>query len=406
MEYFSVQLANGIRLVHQYVDSPVAHCGVIINTGSRDEAPQEQGMAHFIEHTIFKGTTKRKSFHILSRLEDVGGEMNAYTTKEETAVHASFLAEYYPRTIELFSDILINSTFPENELKKEKEVVIDEINSYNDSPSELIYDEFEELIFEGHPIGRNILGTPDNVREFTRGDILKFMETNYNTNEMVICSVGNITGKRFYHLVERYFGPYPANPRSFKRPLFTGYTPKIKSVDKETFQAHCLIGGPAYDIYHPNRIGLVLLNSVLGGQSGNSRLNLSLRERNGIAYNLETSYTAYSDTGNIAIYFGTDKDNLDKAVSLIKREIRTLREKLLGSIQIGKAKKQLVGQLAMSQENHEDLMMTLGKSFLIYGNMEGLEAVYKKINAITAEQIMAIANEVLDFDQLSILIFK
>jgi predicted Zn-dependent peptidase len=406
MEYFSAQLPNGIRLVHQYVDSPVAHCGIIINTGSRDEAPQEQGLAHFIEHTIFKGTLKRKSFHILSRLDDVGGEMNAYTTKEETAIHASFLAEYYDRTIELFSDILINSTFPEHELKKEIDVIIDEINSYNDSPSELIFDEFEELIFEGHPIGRNILGTPENVSLFTREDIQRFMARNYNTDQMVICSVGNITGKRFFHLAERYFSQFPDNRRKFNRTKFAGYTPQLKSIEKDTFQAHCLIGGLAYDVLHDNRIGLVLLNSVLGGQSGNSRLNLSLRERNGIAYNLESNYTAYSDTGTITIYFGTDKDNLDKAITLIKREIKILQEKLLGDIQMSKAKKQLVGQLAMSQENHEDLMLTLGKSFLIYNKMEGLDVIYNKINALTPSQIRDIANEILDFEKLSVLIYK
>ena len=203
MEYFSALLPNGIRLVHQRVDSPVSHCGIIINTGSRDEELTEQGMAHFIEHTIFKGTLKRKSFHILSCLEDVGGEMNAYTTKEETAIHASFLTEYYQRTIELFSDILINSTFPDQELMKEQDVIIDEINSYNDSPSELIFDEFEELVFEGHPIGRNILGTPEKVKAFTREDIQRFMAKNYNTDQMVICSVGNISGKRFFQLAER-----------------------------------------------------------------------------------------------------------------------------------------------------------------------------------------------------------
>jgi predicted Zn-dependent peptidase len=218
--------------------------------------------------------------------------------------------------------------------------------------------------------------------------------------------VGNITGKRFYHLAEKYFSPLPSNPRTFQRPKFNGYVARIKSVEKETFQAHCLIGGLAYNVLNPSRIGLVLLNSVLGGQSGNSRLNLSLRERNGIAYNLESSYTAYSDTGTITIYFGTDKDNLDKAISLIKREIRTLQDKLLGNIQISKAKKQLVGQLAMSQENHEDLMLTLGKSFLIYNRMEGLETIYKKINAITPEEIREVANEVLDFDRLSMLIYK
>jgi len=406
MEYFSAVLPNGIRLVHQYVDSPVSHCGIIINTGSRDEALSEQGMAHFIEHTIFKGTLKRKSFHILSRLEDVGGEMNAYTTKEETAIHASFLTEYYQRTIELFSDILINSTFPDQELKKEQDVIIDEINSYNDSPSELIFDEFEELIFEGHPIGRNILGTPENVKAFTREDIQCFMAKNYNTDQMVVCSVGKITGKQFFHLAERYFSIFPDNRRTFNRPLVTGYIPRFKSIEKETFQAHCLIGGLAYDVLHANRIALVLLNSILGGQSGNSRLNLALRERNGIAYNLESSYTAYSDTGTITIYFGTDKENLDKAISLIKREIKILQNKLLGDIQISKAKKQLVGQLAMSQENHEDLMLSLGKSFLIYNKMDDLDVLYKKINAVTTFQIMEIANEVLDFDKLSVLIYN
>jgi len=406
MEYFSALLPNGIRLVHQYVDSPVSHCGIIINTGSRDEEPHDQGMAHFIEHTIFKGTLKRKSFHILSRLEDVGGEMNAYTTKEETAIHASFLTEYYPRTIELFSDILINSTFPDQELKKEKDVIIDEINSYNDSPSELIFDDFEELIFEGHPIGRNILGTPENVKAFTREDIQRFMAGNYNTDQMVICSVGKITGNRFFQLAERYFGIFPVNLRTFNRPVFNGYTPRFKTIEKETFQAHCLIGGLAYNVFHPSRIGLGLLNSILGGQSGNSRLNLALRERNGIAYNLESSFTAYSDTGTITIYFGTDKENLDKAISLIKREIKILQTKLLGDIQLSKAKKQLVGQLAMSQENHEDLMLTLGKSILIYNKMEGLEVVYKKINAMTSSQIRDIANEILDFDKLSVLIYR
>jgi predicted Zn-dependent peptidase len=406
MEYFSSLLPNGIRLVHYYVDSPVAHCGIIINTGSRDEANTEQGIAHFIEHTIFKGTLKRKSFHILSRLDDVGGEMNAYTTKEETAIHASFLSEYYERTIELFSDILINSTFPDQELKKEKDVIIDEINSYNDSPSELIFDEFEELIFEGHPIGRNILGTPENVKSFTREDIQLFIAKNYNTDQMVICSVGNISDKRFFHLAERFFSHLPANPRTFSRQIFSGYTARFKSIEKETFQAHCVIGGLAYDSLHADRIGLVLLNSVLGGQSGNSRLNLALRERNGIAYNLESSYTAYSDTGTITIYFGTDKDNLEKAISLIKREINILQNKSLGNIQISKAKKQLVGQLAMAQENHEDLMLTLGKSFLIYNKMDGLDLIYKKINAVTPSQIMGIANQILDFEKLSVLIYK
>jgi predicted Zn-dependent peptidase len=232
------------------------------------------------------------------------------------------------------------------------------------------------------------------------------MAKNYNTDQMVICSVGNISGKRFYHLAERFFSRFPENRRDFSRPNFFGNSAKTKVVEKETFQSHCVIGSLAYDVFHRDRIGLVLLNSVLGGQSGNSRLNLALRERNGIAYNLESSYTSYSDTGTITIYFGTDKGNLDKAVSLIRREIGILQNKLLGDIQISKAKKQLVGQLAMSQENHEDLMLTLGKSFLTYNKMDGLDVIYKKINAVTPTQIMDIANDVLDFDKLSMLIYR
>lgn len=405
MEYFSSVLPNGIKVVHQYVDSPVAQCGIIINCGSRDEQPDEQGMAHFIEHTIFKGTKKRKSFHILSRLDDVGGEMNAYTTKEETAIHAAFLDQYYPRAVELISDILLNSTFPDSELKKEKEVIIDEINSYNDTPSELIFDDFENLLFDGHPLGRNILGLPDDIRRFERDDIKKFISRNYNTDQMVICSVGRISGQKFYHLAEHYFGSLASNPRKHLREKFTGYIPQIKTVEKTTFQAHCIIGGLAYDIYHPSRIGLILLNSILGGQSSNSRLNLTLRERNGIAYNLESSFTAYSDTGTITIYFGTDKENLDRAISLINKEIKTLQTKHLGSIQLSKAKKQLIGQLAMSQENHEDLMLTLGKSFLVYNKMEGLDSVSKQMNDITSSKLLEIANEILDPDKLSMLTF-
>jgi predicted Zn-dependent peptidase len=222
---------------------------------------------------------------------------------------------------------------------------------------------------------------------------------------MVICSVGKISGQRFYHLVEHYFGSLASNPRGHKRVKFTGYIPQVKTVDKTTFQAHCIIGGLAYDIYHPSRMGLILLNSILGGQSNNSRLNLTLRERNGIAYNLESSFTAYSDTGTITIYFGTDKENLNRAISLINMEIKILQTKYLGSIQLSKAKKQLIGQLAMSQENHEDLMLTLGKSFLVYNKMEGLDTISEQLNAITTSQIMEIANEILDPDKLSVLTF-
>lgn len=399
-------LKNGIRLVHQQVVSPVGHFGVILNTGSRDEEKEEQGIAHFIEHVIFKGTKNRKAYHIISRIEDVGGELNAYTTKEETAVYATFLNEYYERSMELISDILNNSTFPQKELEKEKEVVIEEINSYKDSPSELIFDEFEEVLFDGHPIARNILGTPKNVKKFTRKDIFDFIGRNYHTDQMVISSVGSLPFAKIVRFAEKYFGPVPEKIRTEKREGFHNYQASKRIVQKDTFQAHCIIGNIAYDHQHPHRMGMVLLNNILGGQSMNSRLNMSLRERNGLAYNIESNYTAYSDTGQFSIYFGTDKENLDRAFSLINKELRQLKDRELGMQQLIKARKQLIGQLAISSENREDLMLTIGKSYLLYDKVDNLEQVYRKIDSLTAHEILEIANEILDESQTSTLIYQ
>jgi predicted Zn-dependent peptidase len=399
-------LSNGIRIIHQQVESPAAHFGIILNTGSRDELPNEQGIAHFIEHVIFKGTSKRKAYHVLSRIEDVGGEINAYTTKEETAVYATFLARYYSRSMELISDIIRNSSFPDREIEKEKEVIIEEINSYKDSPSELIFDDFDELLFDGHPIARNILGTPRLVKSFKRNDILHFIENNYHTSEMVLSSVGNIPFARFRALAEKFFGEIPTKVRTHKRMLFTNYTPAVKRVNMDTFQNHCVLGNIAYHAQDKKRMGMVLLNSLLGGQAMNSRLNLSLRERNGMAYNVESNYTAYSDTGQFSVYFGTDKENLEKAIRLVKKEFKLVREKRLGALQLSKAKKQLIGQLAISSENRDDLMLTLGKSFLLYNKVDSLPEIYQKIENVTDSLLLEIANEVLDENAMSLLIYE
>ena len=406
MDYQTFQLTNGIRLIHQYIDSPVAHLGLIINTGSRDEEENEQGLAHFIEHVIFKGTKKRKAFHVLSRLEDVGGELNAYTTKEETAIYASFLNEYYHRTMELISDIIINSNYPEHELEKEKEVIIEEINSYKDSPSEQIYDDFEELIFPEHPFGRNILGTPEHLRKFHKKEIKTFIKKNYHTDQMVICSVGKIPFHRLQKLAIRYFQHLPENLRTTQRKAITLYRPEIKVVNYETYQSHCIIGNQAYDSNHPKRFAMVLLNNILGGQSMNSRLNLALRERQGLTYNIESNYTAYTDTGVVNIYFGTDRENLDRALSLVHKELEKLRSQKLGSLQMSKGKKQLIGQMAIAHENREELMLTLGKSYLLYNKVDDLKTVQAKIETITADDLIEIANEVFAPDKLSTLIFK
>ncbi|RKD91593.1 putative Zn-dependent peptidase [Mangrovibacterium diazotrophicum] len=399
-------LSNGIRIIHQQVESPAAHFGIILNTGSRDEAIGEQGIAHFIEHVIFKGTKKRKAYHILSRIEDVGGEINAYTTKEETAVYATFLNEYYSRSMELISDIIRNSTFPAREIEREKEVIIEEINSYKDSPSELIFDDFDELLFDGHPIARNILGTPELVKSFKREDILRFIQNNYHTSEMVLSSVGNIPFEKFRNLAERYFGEVPAAPRQHQRQLFENYVPGFKQVKMDTYQSHCVIGNIAYNAQDEKRMGMVLLNSILGGQSMNSRLNLTLRERNGMAYNVESNYTAFSDTGQFNVYFGTDRENLEKAIRLVKKEFKLIKEKRLGQLQLAKAKKQLIGQIAISSENRDDLMLTLGKSLLLYNKVDDLPAIYRKIDEITDIQLLEIANEVLEESALSTLIYE
>ena len=405
-EFLIHTLGNGIRLIHQHSVSPVGHLGVIVNAGSRDEEAQEHGIAHFIEHSIFKGTKKRRAFHVLSRIEDVGGEMNAYTTKEETALFATFLTPYYERSAELLSDILFNSVFPEKELNREKEVVIEEINSFKDTPSELIFDDFEELVFDGHPIARNILGTPGKLKEFNRAAILDFVRRTYNTNQMVVSSVGNIPFGKLKNLVEKYFGSVPASIRNFEREKFTNYIAQSKTEIKDTFQSHCIAGNIAFDSADPNRIPMVLVNNLLGGQALNSRLTLALRERMGLAYNIESNYTSYSDTGIFMVYFGTDKGNSDKALDIVFKEFNKLRNNKLGILQLSKAKKQLIGQMAVSTENREDMMLSIGKSLLLYDRVDPLEKVFRKIESIDASQVMEVSNQVLDPDKMCWLIYR
>ena len=303
MDLFFHTLNNGIRLVHHRLPGVIAYCGLIIKTGSRDEALTEQGMAHFIEHMLFKGTKKRKAYHILSRLEDVGGELNAYTTKEETAVFASFMKDQYERAIEIMSDITFNSQLPEKEIEKEKDVVIEEINSYLDSPAELIFDEFEEQIFSGQPIGHNILGTISTVKSFTHDSLAGFMSGNYNTDQMVLCSVGGIRNERILRLFRKHFEAIPRKENGSGEEAPWIYKPSYVTRKKDTFQNHCIIGNIAYNLKDERRMGMFLLNNILGGQGLNSRLNLSLREKNGFAYNVESSYNPYCDTGAILDLF-------------------------------------------------------------------------------------------------------
>lgn len=398
-------LSNGIRVVHHRIPSPVAYCCLMVNAGTRDELDHEHGLAHFIEHVLFKGTKRRKAFHVMSRLEDVGGELNAYTAKEETVVHATMLKDDFPRAVELITDILFHSTFPDRELQKEKDVIIDEINSYRDTPSELIFDDFEDQVYRGHPFGRNILGSKKYVKGFTRNLIQSFMERNYLTDRMVFCSIGNIPLARVKKLADRYLGTVSPRTGGAYRVPINGYTPSNVRVKKHTYQHHCVVGCRAYGLMHPKRVSLHLLNSLLGGPASNSRLNLSLRERNGYAYNVESSYTPYTDTGLFSIYFGTDKENFERASEVVRRELQRVRTKRLGLMQLHKAKRQLLGQLAIAAENSEVLMLNIARSFLIHNSIKPMDELTAQVEAISASEIMDTANEVLTPNNLSTLTY-
>jgi predicted Zn-dependent peptidase len=399
-------LDNGIRVIHKHVNSPVAHLGLIINTGSRDEKDTEQGVAHFIEHTIFKGTKKRKAYHILNRLDSVGADMNAFTTKEDTCIYASFLKEHFGRTMELFADISLNSVFPQKEVDKEKEVVIDEINSYRDNPSEEIFDEIEEKVFAGHSLGRNILGTKEQVKKIKRQNIFRFIKRTYNTDQMVICSVGNIDFGTVKKQAERYFSDIPAFKRSFERTKPEIYKPQTIVEPKGQFQAHCIVANKAYGTGHPKRTALFLLNNILGGPGLNSRLNLGIREKYGFCYNLESNYTIYSDTGLVSVYMGTDFDYIDKTLELVMRELKKLREKKLGTMQLHMAKQQIKGQIAISNDNNINELIAIGKSIISYDNVEDLNSIYKRIDGLKTEDLLDVANEIFDPSQLTTLIYQ
>ncbi len=406
MQYYTHTLSNGIRLVHKPVDSLVAHCGLTINAGSRDELPAEQGLAHFIEHLIFKGTQKRKAYHILSHMENVGGEINAYTGKEDTCVYASFMHTHYGRCMDLISDIVFHSVFPEKEIIKEKDVVIDEINSYKDSPGEQIFDDFDNLVYRDHPLGANILGTPRHLKKFNRNHIFEFIQRNYATDEMVISSVGRIDFRKLVRMAERYFGVFPASSRQTPRKRFTDYAAQDKIVKRRNHQVHCMLGNESFGVSHQNKTAMILLNNILGGPGLNSRLNMAVREKHGLCYNIESHYQPYSDTGLFCVYLGTDHLFIDKAVALVLRELTLLREKTLGSLQLKRAKQQLQGQVAISFESNVNEMLSLGKSVLLYNKIDTLEQIYEKIEIVSAAELREVAMEVFDPDKLSLLMYK
>ena len=448
MKYNTYTLDNGLRIIHLPSDSKVVYCGYQINAGTRNEEPGEEGLAHFCEHVTFKGTERRKAWHILNCLESVGGDLNAYTNKEGTVYYSAILKEHIARAVDLLSDIVFHSVYPQAEIDKEVEVICDEIESYNDSPAELIYDEFENILFKGSPLGHNILGTAEQVRSFKTEDALRFTRKLYRPDNAIFFAYGDIDFKKLVKLIRKALGECPkgrelacsADCKSAETPTEeriaeetpTGETPteemeagdanhKVQSskfnvqskvagktivMQKNTHQAHVMIGTRAYDVNDDRRMPLYLLNNMLGGPGMNAKLNLALREHNGLVYTVESTMVAYGDTGTWSIYFGCDEHDVKRCLRLVRKELDKFMQKPLSDAQLKAAKKQIKGQIGVACDNRENFALDFGKSFLHYGWEKNVDRLSEQVDAITAAQIQAVAQELFDKDRLTTLIFK
>ena len=468
MKYNTYTLDNGLRIIHLPSDSQVVYCGYQINAGTRNEEPGEEGLAHFCEHVTFKGTERRKAWHILNCLESVGGDLNAYTNKEGTVYYSAILKEHIARAVDLLSDIVFHSVYPQAEIDKEVEVICDEIESYNDSPAELIYDEFENILFKGSPLGHNILGTAEQVRAFKTEDALRFTRKLYRPDNAIFFSYGDIDFKKLVKLIQKALGECPkgrelacsADCKSAETPTEeriaektptkeriaektptkeriteetpTGETPteemeagdanhKVQSsmfnvqskvagqtivMQKNTHQAHVMIGTQAYDVNDDRRMPLYLLNNMLGGPGMNAKLNLALREHNGLVYTVESTMVAYGDTGTWSIYFGCDEHDVKRCLRLVRKELDKFMQKPLSDAQLKAAKKQIKGQIGVACDNRENFALDFGKSFLHYGWEKNVDRLYEQVDEITTAQIQAVAQELFDKDRLTTLIFK
>ena len=450
MKYNTYTLDNGLRIIHLPSDSQVVYCGYQINAGTRNEEPGEEGLAHFCEHVTFKGTERRKAWHILNCLESVGGDLNAYTNKEGTVYYSAILKEHIARAVDLLSDIVFHSVYPQAEIDKEVEVICDEIESYNDSPAELIYDEFENILFKGSPLGHNILGTAEQVRAFKTEDALRFTRKLYRPDNAIFFAYGDIDFKKLVRLLQRALADDESvvNLAEEKLPQISQITQisgdensiatekSVSSVEsvgpknyqsvgpekypsvgeeiagqtivmqKNTHQAHVMIGTRAYDVNDDRRMPLYLLNNMLGGPGMNAKLNLALREHNGLVYTVESTMVAYGDTGTWSIYFGCDEHDVKRCLRLVRKELDKFMQKPLSDAQLKAAKKQIKGQIGVACDNRENFALDFGKSFLHYGWEKNVDRLYEQVDAITAAQIQAVAQELFDKDRLTTLIFK
>ena len=441
MKYNTYTLDNGLRIIHLPSDSKVVYCGYQINAGTRNEEPGEEGLAHFCEHVTFKGTERRKAWHILNCLESVGGDLNAYTNKEGTVYYSAILKDHIARAVDLLSDIVFHSVYPQAEIDKEVEVICDEIESYNDSPAELIYDEFENILFKGSPLGHNILGTAEQVRAFKTEDALRFTRKLYRPDNAIFFAYGDIDFKKLVKLIRKALADDDSGKLAEEKlPQISQITQisgdensitteksvsSVKSVgpknypsvgeeiagqtivmQKNTHQAHVMIGTRAYDVNDDRRMPLYLLNNMLGGPGMNAKLNLALREHNGLVYTVESTMVAYGDTGTWSIYFGCDEHDVKRCLRLVRKELDKFMQKPLSDVQLKAAKKQIKGQIGVACDNRENFALDFGKSFLHYGWEKNVDRLYEQVDAITAAQIQAVAQELFDKDRLTTLIFK
>ncbi len=407
MQYNTATLNNGLRIIHLPNTSKIAYCGYQIKAGTRNEKPGDEGLAHFCEHVTFKGTQTHTSTAIINKLESVGGDLNAFTNKEDTVFYSAIPVEHFAKAVDVLSDIVFYSIFPQAEIDKEVEVICDEIESYNDSPAELIYDEFENLVFKGHPLGHNILGSADRVRDFATADAMRFTQQYYRPDNAIFFVYGNIDFKRLVKTLEKL------TPKQLQESVVdealvvaNGKLPELTILNHDTHQAHVMIGNRAYSATHPLRIPLYLLNNMLGGPGMNARLNVILRERRGLVYSVESSMVCYGDTGLWSVYFGCDPHDVNRCVRLVKGEFKRLMEKPLPEKTLAAAKKQIKGQLAVACDNNENFAIDFGKSFLHFGDEKDIEKLYQKIDAVTAEQIQQVAKEIFDKDSLATLVIK
>lgn len=409
MKYNTITLDCGLRIIHLQSASPVVYCGYEICAGTRDEGRGEEGMAHFCEHTTFKGTSKRSAIQILNRLESVGGELNAFTNKEDTVYYSAILKDHFPRAVELLSDIVFCSTYPQEEIDKEVEVICDEIESYNDSPAELIYDDFENAVFDGHPLGHNILGQADTLRKYTTDDALRFVKRFYKPENMVFFVYGDVSFTTVARLLKKATTGFPAAaPRIDVAPsvALPQYEPKTIAHNRGTHQAHVMIGNRAYSVHDKKRMPLYLLNNILGGPGMNARLNISLRERHGLVYTVESSMICYSDTGVWCTYFGCDPKDVKKCLRLVRRELDKVINAPLSANQLSAAKRQIKGQIGVACDNRESFALDFGKTFLHYGWQKDVTKLMDDIDKITAEEIQEVAREILAADRLTTLVYE